>query len=362
MCQIIVKQAGKKFDMEKLKKAEKHNEDGYSITWWENERVNVFKTFDFSKALTLATTMKEHTAIFHMRYATKGDKSYDNLHPFKVPNGYVMHNGTMFGLGSGTKSDTAEFAEILNGCDYNSISDIEPLIRPFIDDSINRLVFFEDDGKVVIMNKDLGVVEDGLWYSNTYHKKDTGWCRPGSCKPKTNTTPYKNDLWCYAKGKDLKELGARLPESTYYVKKSDLRQKETMQLVKPRIKTHKVFVYGTLKRGHGNNKHFLKDAVFLGKATTSNRWTMGGKGQSFPYVYEENEKLGANIVGEVFAIDSVELQGLDRLEGVPSHYKRNTIEVDYSDDGTTEEVIMYSKTYFKTDYHKDQEMITEWSA
>ena len=134
---------------------------------------------------------------------------------------------------------------MLFSCEYDKVADIEPLIRPYIDDKINRLVFFEDTGEITIMNKDLGMMEDGVWYSNDYHKKDTEWCRPGSCKP----THYKNDLWCYAKGKDLKELGARLPESTYYVKKSDLKpkEKETMQLVKPRIKTHKVFVYGTLK-------------------------------------------------------------------------------------------------------------------
>ena len=327
MCWMQVKQAGKKFNMEHIRKAQEHNGDGYSLTWYEDGKLQSFKTFDFSKLLAMATTMKKHTCLLHLRYATKGAKSYDNIHPFEIPSGYMAHNGTISGFGDYSTSDTQEFATMISECDYKYIEDIEPLIQPFINDKINRMVFFEDSGRITILNKDLGMEEDGIWTSNDYHLKGDDWCRIG-CKPKT---------------KKIKDAKMEI-------------------LTKTRIKTHKVFVYGTLKRGYSNYTRLLKDAVFLGKATTKTKWTMVGEGMAFPYVLEEHSTLGNNVVGEVFAVDSLELKDLDRLEGIPHHYKKREIEIVYNDDKSVEIVTMYIKAHFNGTYIPEMPIINEWKA
>lgn len=81
----------------------------------------------------------------------------------------------------------------------------------------------------------------------------------------------------------------------------------------------RVFVYGTLKKGHGNNR-VLGNSTFLGEAITCAdgffMYTNGG----FPYVLRNGSFF---IKGELYEVTSDEvLRGLDRLEGYPSHYDR----------------------------------------
>ena len=79
------------------------------------------------------------------------------------------------------------------------------------------------------------------------------------------------------------------------------------------------FVYGTLKRGFGNNV-FMKDANFVDKATTVEHFTMTGFG--FPYIYKGSDDRP--VVGEVFIVNNSDTErDLDWLEGVESnHYEK----------------------------------------
>jgi gamma-glutamylcyclotransferase (GGCT)/AIG2-like uncharacterized protein YtfP len=84
----------------------------------------------------------------------------------------------------------------------------------------------------------------------------------------------------------------------------------------------KVFVYGTLKRGCSNNYH-LRNAVFLGEATTVEPFAMVNVG--FPFMIRQTE--GAHPVkGELYDIgdDKQTLSDLDRLEGEGRMYDRVT--------------------------------------
>jgi len=318
---MLVKPAGKQVDFSKMDKAQKHNGDGYGVAWFEDGFVKEYKSFNYNQFKGVVAALKQHQVVVHLRYATKGNKSYSNIHPFMVPSGVMFHNGTMWGLGDTVTSDSQELANTISECTYEAIEDIEPLIRPFINDKINRLVFFEDSGRVTIMNKDLGVTEDGIWYSNDYHKKDEGWCRVGD-KPKVDPKPK-------------------------------------MEIVKP-SKKHKVFVYGTLKRGYHNHR-LLKDATMLGKAFTADNWTMVGKDMSFPYVLEQHDTVGTNVIGEVYHVSDAELKTLNTLEGVPYHYKPQLVEVQY-DDNTIDEVLMYVKSVIPENYLDSQMLISEWKS
>ena len=77
--------------------------------------------------------------------------------------------------------------------------------------------------------------------------------------------------------------------------------------------THRVFVYGTLKRGHGNWHHFLKeDAAFVGHAITVKEFSMIAGG--FPVVLDCDGNRG-QIKGEVYDVNDKTLSALDGLEG-----------------------------------------------
>jgi gamma-glutamylcyclotransferase (GGCT)/AIG2-like uncharacterized protein YtfP len=79
-----------------------------------------------------------------------------------------------------------------------------------------------------------------------------------------------------------------------------------------------LFVYGTLKRGHGNH-HWLAAAPFLGEAALPNvvLHDLGPFPMAVP---------GEGLVrGEVYVIDAAGLARLDRLEGYPRLYDRRPL-------------------------------------
>ena len=117
-----------------------------------------------------------------------------------------------------------------------------------------------------------------------------------------------------------------------------------------------VFVYGTLKRGESNYEHYLKDATFITKAVTVDKFQMV-RGWGFPYVYPQ-KGLGNRICGEVFQISKETKRSLDILEGVPYHYHEEKIDVELSN-GLIVEAIIYLKTTDKIPY---EDLIVYWEA
>lgn len=85
----------------------------------------------------------------------------------------------------------------------------------------------------------------------------------------------------------------------------------------------KFFVYGTLKKGYGNNM-ILRDSVFLGRAVTLRPFFMRCCG--FPVVLHQPET--APVYGEVYEVTDPHIErDLDRLEGVPHMYRREQTQV-----------------------------------
>lgn len=105
-----------------------------------------------------------------------------------------------------------------------------------------------------------------------------------------------------------------------------------------------IFVYGTLLSGEPNYP-LLESGTLVGEAQTKSEFRMFTGGW-FPYVQRselevverfedgtpsEEKFVGYSIQGEVYSIDSQTLARLDRLEGVPSHYQRHSINVTLAD-------------------------------
>lgn len=313
MCQIIVKPEGKKFNMDYLDVAQGWNEDGYGVSWWENGALETFTTMNYDRFKTILVTLDEVPAVAHMRNTTRGITCIDNNHPFDIPSGKMFHNGTIYGLTSTNVvgSDTEALAQLITDCDYNFIEDLLPLIQQIVGKTLNKLVFFEDNGRITFVNKDLGMEEDGIWYSNDYHKK---------ANKKVVTYHYNN--WDYDE------------ESESYKQPQLPAKKEELT---------KVFVYGTLKRGFGNHDNYLKGAPCLGTARTVQKWAMIGQYMAFPYVLERDDINGNIITGQVYEVNAKQLAALDTLEGVPSHYIKVKASVFYLGSRPTEEVYMYVK-------------------
>ena len=87
-----------------------------------------------------------------------------------------------------------------------------------------------------------------------------------------------------------------------------------------RDEEHKVFVYGTLIAGEAN-------AHWAGNARRQKAWTTGtiyDTGCRFP-AYQKRGRT--HIKGEVLTVDDDGFKSMDRLEGYPSLYRREQIQV-----------------------------------
>lgn len=86
----------------------------------------------------------------------------------------------------------------------------------------------------------------------------------------------------------------------------------------------RVFVYGTLKRGHGNHGLLDRDDVeFLGYDSVTGHYKLLNLG-SIPGVFDCEEKT-STIYGEVYAVAPEVLSSLDLLEGHPDFYQRRKL-------------------------------------
>ena len=80
---------------------------------------------------------------------------------------------------------------------------------------------------------------------------------------------------------------------------------------------HRVFVYGTLKRGQ-RNAHFLHGARFLGAHLTDSVYSM--------YAFDDYPAVCLHgrhaIEGEVYEVSKSQFVTLDELEWYPRYYQR----------------------------------------
>lgn len=92
---------------------------------------------------------------------------------------------------------------------------------------------------------------------------------------------------------------------------------------------HRVFVYGTLKRGFPNHA-LLRDAVFVGTGQTRLAYPMIVQGGFFSPAMLPEPGAGHRVCGEVWEVGEAALAALDRLEAthLPTGYVRNKIEIE----------------------------------
>lgn len=88
-------------------------------------------------------------------------------------------------------------------------------------------------------------------------------------------------------------------------------------------KEHLVFVYGSLRQGHGNH-HLLEGSCFYGTGRTVNNYAMYMI-SGYPYVTSSEERYP--VIGELYGVDEDMLERLDKMEGHPRYYVRKETSV-----------------------------------
>lgn len=96
--------------------------------------------------------------------------------------------------------------------------------------------------------------------------------------------------------------------------------------------TVKVFVYGTLKQGHGNHHVLGPHAKLIGEAETCGTYRMYSVG--FPVIMEDGD--GYPVVGELYDVPPKQLVYLDQLEGEGRMYHRRVEQVTLKSGGPIE--------------------------
>ncbi len=108
---------------------------------------------------------------------------------------------------------------------------------------------------------------------------------------------------------------------------------------------HRVFVYGTLKRGFPNHDAWMKDYLCIGRFRTCDAFPLVVGGTWFsPHLIAE-PGVGVPVFGEVFELDDRGLEVLDTIEGtdVPHGYRRIGIAVEDAEGGAPFDAWTYVK-------------------
>jgi gamma-glutamylcyclotransferase (GGCT)/AIG2-like uncharacterized protein YtfP len=156
MCVIIIKQKNNVMTEEIAKTSSRINPHGLGIIWLDTFEVEYYKSKDYRKLLT------KRPFIAHFRYATKGKINKANTHPFICGNNkdeYLMHNGTIKGMGTDECCDSKELAchlGSLNRRDWKK--ELEQYDSRFVSVNVRTRSF-------QIYNRNLYTYRDGIWYS-----------------------------------------------------------------------------------------------------------------------------------------------------------------------------------------------------
>lgn len=176
MCIAIVKPQGTTISDEYLRNCFENNPHGAGIAYAKENVLYLIKgIFDVNKFIKKVREIEkiaEGDILIHCRISTSGNIDEANCHPHSVnDNVALIHNGILnidVPIGS-EASDTRIFigkylANLPN--DFIKNKAILDIIEDFIGKN-NKFAFLNNKGESAICNMYEGVIENGIWYSNS---------------------------------------------------------------------------------------------------------------------------------------------------------------------------------------------------
>nr|XP_026488746.1 putative gamma-glutamylcyclotransferase CG2811 isoform X1 [Vanessa tameamea] len=124
-----------------------------------------------------------------------------------------------------------------------------------------------------------------------------------------------------------------------------------------RTMSHKVFVYGTLKRNEPNH-HWLTNpdhgvGQFISEGRTKTKYPLIiGTKYNIPFLLHSPGD-GHNVKGEVYEVDDTMLGKLDILEDHPNYYVREIDDVIIQKHGSSEEETLKCWIYFLKNFRRE---------
>jgi len=188
MCIIIHNPEGKPVNPSHLRNAYANNPDGFGVMWCDPTSGKIDTSqglFSFEAITDILKELRGIPHAIHFRFRTQGIISAEMTHPFRIlkkeDDGtelWMMHNGTFtFPNMEENKSDSAIFAEkfrpIIKDLGTDVLFDnVHPRRLGERLGENNRVLFMRGDGKVSILNSQMGFIENGMWFSNQYSLKE----------------------------------------------------------------------------------------------------------------------------------------------------------------------------------------------
>jgi len=217
------------------------------------------KKIEYYNSSEWAMLINDRPYIAHFRFATVGKIDPSNVHPFTInrSNGtFLFQNGTIPNIGSEEETDTEAIARAL---------------------------------------RDVKRLQDRRTILSTYN------CRFVEV---STLNPIKGNNGKY--------------HAIYNLE--DWHERDGILYSKANCFTNYVAVYGTLKKGFGNN-YLLNRAEFIGEGKTTLKYKMWG--DAIPYINNGVDNVnGHQITVEVYKVSDNTLRQLDTLENHPKWYER----------------------------------------
>lgn len=186
MCVIVLNPVGETISNSVIEQCWNRNKDGagFAIPNPTTGKIRIYKELHnmdefirkYEKYVRNPKIEDKFNILLHFRIKTHGDVNEENIHPFRLNNGYVFaHNGTirkvMPDKYEGKESDTVLFKKhILDKLEGNWIKNKSILLM--MEEYINgsRLLFLSPKNDITILNEDLFTESDNLLFSNMLWK------------------------------------------------------------------------------------------------------------------------------------------------------------------------------------------------